>query len=153
MTREPWKEPAFFVDRLNWSKGEEWYRRLFDQAGDAAYRGESSTDYTKFPFYQGVADRIARFVPGARILYLVRDPVERSISHYWWEVQWSAEGRDMLTAVRDRHIIRDVSFYAMQLRQFLPHFGHDRILVLSTEELSTRSGRDALEDLSLAGAG
>ena len=64
MTREPWKEPAYFVDRLNWSKGEEWYRRLFDQAGDAAYRGESSTDYTKFPFYQGVADRIARFVPG-----------------------------------------------------------------------------------------
>lgn len=136
MTREPWKEPAYFVERLNWSKGKEWYLRLFEEAGDAAYRGESSTDYSKFPHYLGVADRIARFAPGARILYLVRDPVLRSISHYWWEVQWSAEGRDMLTAVRNRPIIRDVSYYALQLRQFLPHFGLERILVVSTEELS-----------------
>jgi Sulfotransferase family len=136
MTQEPWKEPAYFVDRLNWSKGEAWYRQLFDEAGDATYRGESSTDYTKFPHYEGVAQRIARFAPDARILYLVRDPVERSISHYWWEVQWSAEGRDILTAIRSRSIIRDVSHYALQLRQFIPYFGLDRILVLSTEELS-----------------
>ncbi len=137
MTREPWKEPAYFVDQLNWSKGEEWYRRLFEEAGEATYRGESSTDYTKFPHYEGVAERIAQFAPGARIIYLVRDPIERSISHYWWEVQWSAEGRDMLTAVRNRPIIRNVSYYALQLRQFLSHFGTEQILVLSTEELST----------------
>jgi hypothetical protein len=136
MTGDEWKEPAYFVERLNWSKGEEWYRGLFADAGDAVYRGESSTDYTKFPHYEGVAERIARFAPDARILYLLRDPVERSISHYWWEVQWSAEGRDMLTAVRSRAIIRDVSYYALQLRQFIPHFGSERILVLSTEELS-----------------
>lgn len=137
MTQEPWKEPAYFVDGLNWSKGEDWYRALFREAGDAMFRGESSTDYTKFPYYQGVAQRIARFSPGARILYLVRDPVERAVSHYWWEVQWSAEGRDMLTAVRKVPIIRDVSYYAMQLSQFLPLFGLDRILVLTTEELSS----------------
>jgi hypothetical protein len=136
MTEDEWKEPAYFVESLNWSKGEEWYRGLFADAGDALYLGESSTDYTKFPHYEGVAERIARFAPDARILYLVRDPVERSISHYWWEVQWSAEGRDMLTAVRSRDIIRDVSYYALQLRQFVPHFGRERILVLSTEELS-----------------
>lgn len=136
MTGEPWKEPAYFVERLNWTKGENWYRGLFESAGEAIYRGESSTDYTKFPHNLGVAERIARFAPNARILYLVRDPVVRSISHYWWEVQWSAEGRDMLTAVRNRPIIRDVSYYALQLRQFLPYFGIERILVLSTEELS-----------------
>jgi hypothetical protein len=136
MTQEPWKEPAYFVEELNWSKGEEWYRGLFQDAGDAEFRGESSTDYTKFPQYQGVAQRIARFSPDARILYLVRDPVERAVSHYWWQVQWSAEGRDMLTAVRKAPIIRDVSNYAMQLRQFLSHFGPDHILVLTTEELS-----------------
>jgi hypothetical protein len=137
MTQEPWKEPAYFVDGLNWSKGEDWYRGLFRKAGDAFFRGESSTDYTKYPHYQGVAERIARFSPDARILYLVRDPVDRAISHYWWEVQWSAEGRDMLTAVRAANIIRDVSYYAMQLRQFLPLFGPERILVLTTEELSS----------------
>jgi len=136
MTKDPWKEPAYFVDRLNWSKGEDWYGSLFQDAGDAVFRGESSTDYTKYPYYRGVADRIAQFCPDARILYLVRDPVERSISHYWWEVQWSAEGRDMATAVRKVDIIRDVSYYAMQLRQFLPLFGRNRILVLTTEELS-----------------
>jgi hypothetical protein len=136
MTRDPWKEPAYFVEELNWTKGEDWYRGLFQDAGNAVYRGESSTDYTKYPYYQGVAERIARFSPDARILYLVRDPVERAISHYWWEVQWSAEGRDMLTAMRAASIIRDVSYYALQLRQFLSHFGQDRMCVLTTEELS-----------------
>ena len=150
MTGDEWKEPAYFVERLNWSKGEEWYRGLFADAGDAVYRGESSTDYTKFPHYEGVAERIARFAPDARILYLLRDPVERSISHYWWEVQWSAEGRDMLTAVRSRNIIRDVSYYALQLRQFLPHFGRERILVLSTEELSRAPEETLHADLPLA---
>jgi Sulfotransferase family len=138
MSRDPWKEPAYFVDRMNWSKGESWYCGLFRDAADAAYRGESSTDYTKYPHYEGVAERIARFCPEARILYLMRDPVERSISHYWWEVQWSAEGRDMPTAVRNAAIICDVSHYAMQLRQFIPLFGRERIWVLTTEELSAR---------------
>jgi len=39
MTPEPWKEPAYFVERLNWSKGEDWYRALFRDAGDAMFRG------------------------------------------------------------------------------------------------------------------
>jgi hypothetical protein len=146
MTRDPWKEPAYFVDRLNWSKGESWYRGLFREAGEALYCGESSTDYTKHPFYEGVAERISKFCPDARILYLMRDPVERAISHYWWEVQWSAEGRDMPTAVRKTSIIRDVSYYAMQLRQFLPLFGRDRIRTYTTEELST-SPEDVLADI------
>jgi hypothetical protein len=136
MTQEPWKEPAYFVDELNRSRGEDWYRGLFREAGEASFRGESSTDYTKYPHYKGVAERIAHFTPDARLLYLVRDPVDRAISHYWWEVQWSAEGRDMLTAVRTASIIRDVSHYAMQLRQFLPFFGRDQMHVLTTEELS-----------------
>ncbi len=136
MTKDPWKEPAYFVDRLNWSKGEDWYRSLFRDAGDAIYRGESSTDYTKFPHYRGVAERIARFCPQGRILYLMRDPIERAVSHYWWEVQWSAEGRKMPVAVRKLDIIRDVSYYAMQLRQFLSLFDRAQILALTTEELS-----------------
>ncbi len=136
MTQEPWKETQYFVAERNWSKGETWYLDLFQSAGPARYLGESSTDYTKLPHYSGVAERIAKFSPSARILYLMRDPVERSISHYWWEVQWSGEGRDMLSAMKKVCWITDVSHYALQLRPYLELFGRENVLALTTEQLS-----------------
>ena len=110
---------------------------LFELAGNARIIGESSTDYTKLPRHQGVVQRIAAFNPEARIIYIMRDPVERSISHYWWEVQWSAEGRDMLTAIQKVNDIIDVSYYAMQLQPYIDTFGRDHVMTLTLEELST----------------
>lgn len=53
MSQKP-KEPQYFVQELNWSKGEDWYLSLFEAAGDAKIIGESSTDYSKLPRYQGL---------------------------------------------------------------------------------------------------
>lgn len=137
MTQDPWKETQYFVKERNWPRGEAWYLKLFDDAGEATILGETSTDYTKLPHYSGVVDRIAEFNPDARIIYIMRDPVERAISHYWWEVQFSGEGRDMLTAVRKVSWITDVSYYAMQLGPYLDRFGPARVLTLTAEQLST----------------
>lgn len=136
MSKKP-KEPRYFVKELNWSKGEDWYLSLFELAGDARIIGESSTDYTKLPVYQGVAQNIASFNPEARIIYIMRDPVERSISHYWWDVQYSAEGRNMLTAIQKVTYLTDFSYYAMQLEPYINIFGRERVMVLTLEELST----------------
>jgi len=135
MSQKP-KEPQYFVQELNGSKGEDWYLSLFESAGDAKIIGESSTDYSKLPRYQGVAQRIASFNPDARIIYIMRDPVKRSMSDYWWNVQWSAEGRDMLTVMKKVPDITDISYYAMQLRPYIDIFGHNRVMTLTLEELS-----------------
>ncbi|MBE9040779.1 sulfotransferase [Oscillatoriales cyanobacterium LEGE 11467] len=135
MSQQP-KETQYFVKELNWSKGEEWYLSIFASANGARIVGESSTDYTKAPRYQGVVERIAQFNPDARIVYIMRDPIERAISHYWWEVRWSAEGRPMKEAVKSVKDIIDTSYYAMQLAPYLETFGRDRVMTLTLEELS-----------------
>lgn len=137
MSPKPWKETRYFVEELNWNKGEEWYLSLFENAGDVKFIGESSTDYTKKPLYENVPQRIASFNPDSYILYIMRDPIERSISHYWWEVRWSGEGRDMLTAIKKVRDICDVSYYVMQIKPYIDTFGKDRVFALTLEELSS----------------
>jgi hypothetical protein len=136
------KEPGYFVEELNLDRGEAWYLDLFAGADGARVIGESTTDYTKYPKYRGVAERIARFNPEARFIYLMRDPVERTISHYWHAVRHRLrlERRELLTAIRDEPHYRDVSHYAMQLEPYLSLFGRDRILAVTFEEMNTRPG-------------
>ena len=74
MARE--KELDFFVEQKNWSRGVDWYERQF---AAAPVRGESSPSYTAYPRYRGVPERIRRIVPDAKLVYLVRDPVERAL--------------------------------------------------------------------------
>ena len=78
------KELGFFVPEFSYQPKElSWYLSLFEQAENYRYIGESSTHYTKVPFYDGVAERVYMFAPEARLIYIVRDPIERAISHYW----------------------------------------------------------------------
>lgn len=133
------KEPGFFVEELAWSKGIDWYRNLFVQAGGKAVVGESSTHYTKLPIYKGVPERIAEFNPDARFIYLMRDPVERAISHYWHNVRdtkWGGEWRSMLSAVRRDPQYVAFSDYAMQLRPYLDIFGRERVFATTFERMA-----------------
>lgn len=135
MTGDPWKEPGFFVKELNWGKGWDWYRSLFEAAEHQKYRGESTTDYTKSPHYAGVPERIFDACPDAKIIYIMRDPIERAISQYWWEVEFSAEGRKMPQGILENPWIMNASHYALQLKPYLELFGNDNVLALTTEEL------------------
>lgn len=139
------KEPCFFVSRkeLDWPAIEKLelghepnYLRLFAESGSARYLGESSTLYTKAPKISGVPERIARYSPGARIIYLMRDPIERTISHYWHTVRWERESRDMLTALAREPHYTEVSSYAMQIRPYIDLFGRQNVATFTLEELS-----------------
>src|SRR5688500_2790920 len=88
------KEPQYFAPHRTqygmWGQGQplpepgiDWYLRLFANAGDVEYAGESSVSYTARHWVTGCHERIWEFNAHARIIYLMRDPVERAISHYW----------------------------------------------------------------------
>jgi Sulfotransferase family len=142
------KEPSYFVEReqlrrwypsmeeFGFWRGEDRYLALFADAGDRPVVGESSTSYTKLPQIAGVTERLYRFSPEARFIYIMRDPVERTISHYWHMVRNRDERRDMLTAIRDEPHFRDVSHYSMQLAPYFERWGRERCLTLTTEALS-----------------
>ncbi len=145
------KEPAFFVKESSWANGEQWYLSLFETAKDEVIIGESSTSYTKAPHHSGVAERIARFNPEARFTYVMRDPVERTISHYWFNARFYGDRRDMLTAIRDDRRYQDVSNYPMQLAPYRELFGADRIATLTFEELISNTSNAFRELFSFLG--
>lgn len=128
------KEPAYFVEEMNLGKGQDWYLSLFAAGGEAKVVGESSAVYSMLPKYPGVTERIARFNPAARFVYILRDPFQRTLSHYWHLVQYHGECRDLLTALKTHPPYVNVSYYAMQLRPYFETFGRDRVYTVIFEE-------------------
>jgi hypothetical protein len=133
MSRE--KELNFFVRERNWPKGIDWYKSQF--TGVAQIYGESSPSYTNYPIFTGVPERIAAVVPAAKLIYLVRDPIERTISHYIHEFAAHGEHRTFAAVMADFHDNRYLSrsLYYMQLEQYLRYFPRSQVLVMTQEEL------------------
>jgi hypothetical protein len=128
------KELNFFIEERNWPRGLDWYKRHFDAR--AKVRGESSPNYTAYPQHIGVPERMRSLVPDARLVYIVRDPLDRIAAHW---VHNYAKRREK-GALADTLVHRNTSYvvrsqYFMQLQQFLRHFPREQILVLEQEEL------------------
>lgn len=130
------EEPQFFQD----PDGDAWielYRSYFDPA--AKVTGESSTAYTRYPVVPGVPERMADLIPGARIVYMVRDPIERAVSSYVEERMNDNDHRSFEEAFED---LADplnpyvaASRYATQLSRYLQVFPRDQILVVDMDDL------------------
>jgi hypothetical protein len=128
------KELNFFVEELNWPLGAEWYAGHF--AADAPVRGESSPHYTNLPRFEGVAARMHELVPGARLVYMVRDPIERMLSHYVHNAGGGYDDRPLEDALSDeRGAYFERGRYAFQLEPYLEAFGAASIEIVGQEEL------------------
>jgi hypothetical protein len=128
------KELNFFVEELNWPLGRDWYASHFDPA--ERVRGESSPHYTNRPRFDGVARRLAETAPGARLIYMVRDPIDRMLSHYLHNVGGGYDDRPLAEALADPDTAYvDRGRYFFQLEPYLERFARDRIELVSREEL------------------
>jgi len=138
----PLRDHSWFDDHPYDSQGR-WYFKLFDEAKRnprVKYAGESSTDYAKYPLFKECAERIKAFNPNAHFIYIIRDPIERTISHYWHDVRTAKTEKSMMDAVVSDHNLIDVSDYALQLKQYLHAFPKEQIYVLTLEHF--RDNRD-----------
>ncbi len=131
------KELNFFVEELNWDLGLDWYASRFDDRFEV--RGESSPHYTNLPRFEGVPARIrASLGPDARLLYMVRDPIKRILSHWVHATGAGYETREMVPTLSDpdsSYIQR--SMYWMQLQPYLERFDRSQIEIVTQEELQT----------------
>ena len=128
------KELNFFIEERNWPRGPDWYRSCFDAR--AKVRGESSPNYTAYPQHLGVPERMHSVVPDAKLVYVVRDPLERIAAHWVHNYAKRREKGDLaetLTHPNASYVVR--SQYHMQLQRFLAHYPLERILVIEQEEL------------------
>ncbi|HEX6338127.1 MAG TPA: sulfotransferase [Jiangellaceae bacterium] len=121
-----------------WHRGLGWYASQFDAS--AAIRGESSPGYTS-PDHPEAAGRMAAVLPGVRLVYVVRDPIERAISQYRHHRADGTEPRTAADALLDpgsQYIAR--GRYFDRLTPFLRKFGREQILVVSQEDLLNDPG-------------
>ena len=128
------KETRYFSDL--WDRGQDWYEDRFAEAIDGQLLGEASVSYTNPEFLPDAAERMSEVVPEARLIYAVRDPVQRLRSHYRFEVQRRRESRPLLEALREPHnLYLGRSMYFRCLVPYLERFPQERILVVRFEDL------------------
>jgi hypothetical protein len=152
---------------LNYGEGERWYRAMFPTrrriatvGRDGSRRvvtGEASPYYLFHPL---AAARAAQTLPDARLIVLLRDPVQRAWSHYRHEVRAGRERlgfADALAAEPARLAGAEAALraglanaatvahrtssyiargrYAQQLRRWLEHYPRESLLVVQAEDL------------------
>ena len=151
------KEVQFFSFR--YGEGWAWYRQqlphrrsLIGRLRDRPRCGEASPYYL---FYPLAAERIARHAPKARLIVLLRDPVDRALSQYFHSVRLGLEHLPLMAALaaeperlqgadealargerhrsHQEHSYLQRSRYGHQLQRYVQHFPKQQLLVLSSE--------------------
>jgi hypothetical protein len=176
----PWKEVSFF-DRHFW-RGDAWYRghfpnrlylrRMRARAEVEPIVGEASPSYVFHPL---APQRVAALVPDVRLIALVRNPVDRALSHYHHEVALGRERLSFEEALEQEDIrlegelerMLDARYfsrawwnftylsrgrYAEQLERWLEMFPRERLLVVPSEDLLDRPGETYGQVLDFLGA-
>ncbi len=167
LTRHPHVEPAaakelqFFDSHFD--KGIEWYRRCFPQPrwkdGQRSITGEATPYYL---FHPRAAKRMAEMVPEARLIVLLRNPVDRAYSHYHHQRRLGRETRGFEEAIeaekarllrkegktseredraradnkRSNYLTKGI--YVDQLLRWSQFFDDEQMLVLKSEDFFER---------------
>jgi hypothetical protein len=130
----PEKEPSYLT-RYSVAEARAAYARLFHAARGDQLVGDASTGYSMIPRYTGVPERAAAcFGSEVRILYLVRNPIHRALSHHYHALSYGEAHPDPSIALRNDPNFLAVSRYAIQLEPWLAVFPHDQIRVIVAEE-------------------
>jgi Sulfotransferase domain len=171
ITGPSWKEVSFF-DR-HWWRGVRWYRGQFPLRSRGRLVGEASPSYLFHPL---APERARAVVPDARLVVVLRDPVDRAYSHYQHEVALGREPlsfEDALAAEEGRtrgeverlvadprafshewwdHTYAARGLYAEQLERWLAMFPRDQLLVVTSDDLGKRPAETYASILSFLGA-
>ena len=110
-------------------------------------RGESSPNYTTYPHHLGIPERMHEVVPDAKLIFLVRDPLERIAAHWvhnYAKRRESGDLRETLLHPNTTYVLR--SKYHVQLRQFLNHYACPRSSS-STRTTCAASARETLREV------
>ena len=130
------KEPHCLCDdHVLSDEGLDDYAKLYKGAKPEQKICDASTGYTKLPDHPGVVDRAVQVLPdGFKVIYLVRDPIDRIVSHYRHELQAGLVDAPIDEAVRtdDRYV--NYSRYEYQLKAWLDAIGHERIQLIRFEQ-------------------
>ena len=133
------KETDYFIAEKNYARGEAWYQQLFGSPDSLC--GDVSPNYSKRDVFPEVAARLHAANPDARLIYIVRDPVARAISHYGHSFRMGQdlpEPEALIGSDAGQHILA-ASRYAYQLEPWLDCFPSENFLLIDFDELTGRT--------------
>ncbi|MBN1256443.1 MAG: sulfotransferase domain-containing protein [Planctomycetes bacterium] len=133
------KEPEYFSRQEIYEKGEAWYRGLFSEARADQLCGEASTTYTRWPHTQDAAGRIGKLLPNAKLIYIMRNPVDRTYSHFVHHTRY-AINKTFEQALADDDIYVDCSRYLFQIKRYLEFYPRESFLFLFFDDLKENPG-------------
>lgn len=138
----PEEKEIYFFDRDQvFQQGTEWYASLFAEAGGRKAIGEATPTYMSSP---EAVERMASIVPEARLVAILRNPVDRAFSHYLHARYYGMERATFAEAVaRERAAPEGQEWpyyllfgrYLPQLERLVKHFSREKVLVLLLDDL------------------
>jgi hypothetical protein len=145
LTKHPHVEPAAFkethyFDHL-FDKGTEWYRQCFlpsrQKDGQRTITGEATPGYL---FHPHAAKRMARVIPEARLIALLRNPVDRTYSAYHHRTKHRQEIQTFEESVEayldgSHQGLLSQSIYVDHLLRWSRIFSDEQMLVLKSEDI------------------
>lgn len=131
------QQPDFFsVDRkyqFGWVK----YLKLYKRCLGKKAIGDASTSYSRIRYHPNVIERIARHMPHAKIIYMVRHPLDRMVSAYVARMSVPNPPQQFASindAVRKEPMIIDSSRYWEVFEAYRKTFDESLIKVVWYEE-------------------
>lgn len=129
----PEKEVNYFWKRANLEKGTQWYESFFSGAESHQQVGDVSPSYM---YRSWSPTEISKLLPHVKLVFSLRNPIERAYSQYWHWRRRLWEPRTFQEAIRDKscqYVARGQ--YFTQLKRFCDRFPRHQILVLLFDEL------------------
>lgn len=151
------KEIQFFNEKTNFTyprrehgnfeKGLEWYKRFYSHCDkNTKIRGEFSTHHI---IDQRAASRIYQLFPKAKIILCLRNPVDRTISHYkWHRYVTMREKRDFIDALKNEPEYINASLYAQNLSAFQKKFPAEQIHYIFFDDIVNKP-REVMEKIHI----
>ena len=137
------KEPTFFSHAgSDWRHQlDEYHARYFADAprhtgdGRRVLLGEGSVSYSFFPNYAHTPQRLAEYNPELRLIYMMRDPVERFRSQFAFDAaRGFLRAESVERAIMERPSLVYRGLYAKQIARYLEHFPREQLLLLTFED-------------------
>ncbi len=123
---------------------EKWYLSFFNNSNDDQILGEDTTTYLAS---DKAPKRIAQLIPNVKLIFILRNPVERAYSHYWHLVSNGLTHRKFDDLIHsDPGTILQRGLYKEQLKRFQDYFPQNQIFVLIFENF-IRNTSEKLKDV------
>lgn len=151
-------EPKFFLKNIKKFNYDDYIKKFFDVKQKYNIYGEKSTSYIESKI---APEQIKKYLPNAKALLILRDPVKRAISNFLFSINNNLENLDFETALKNENIRKNLTYpgisvspyayftrgmYIDYIENWINYFDIKDIMIIIFEELIEKKNVDYIYD-------